>query len=212
MNIKNFYFENKRQEEENFSQQTGLNIRHSFQPYNQGKDTEDIFAVKTVSQKECIGIEFNKVIFYLLPVSRIKTILFIFDDSLMPVIEALADYSDARFDAFIKHTPTLASALYRNKHNLSEYCACVDEGMLCFAKELEFPLTEKIKEGDLLDFDLLTEVISLINIRNQCEKEILSFDGFTSSEERNIAIKEGLSQIKRGIRIMRASDWLFTND
>lgn len=211
--IRAFYKESKAKEEKTFTQRTGLSIRHSFEQYNSGTDREEVFAVKTNSKKECFGIEFHGSISYMLPVSYNEVVLLIFDESLMPIINELSNWSEPRLKVFGKHVPSLMTALTNAvQGELYDFGIFVDEEMLCFAKQIEYPLFDKIDEGYIAEPELIGEVLSLVNYRNQCTEEITSFAGFTSKEENEIALKEGFTLVKKGFRYMRLMDYVSTDN
>lgn len=210
--IRAFYKESKAREENSFSQKTGMSIRHSFQQYNAGADNEVVFALKTISKRECFGIEFHGSISYMLPINHEEVLLFIFDGSLMSVINELSNWSEPRLDVYSKHTPSLTDAMMNAvQGELYDFCVFVDEEMLCFAKQIEYPLFDKINEGYIVDPEIMGEILSLVQYRNQCVEEIFSFNGFTSVEEKKIALKEGFSFVKKGLRYMRFIDFMSTD-
>lgn len=207
--IKKFYKEQNVQEEMSFTQSTGIPIRHSFQQYNEGTDNEEVFAVKTISKRESFGIDFHGSVSYLLPITQQDTLLFIFDKSLMPIINVLSDWSEPRLEIYGRHVPSLMNALQNAVlGELYDIGTFVDDEMLCFVKQINYPLIDKIKEGYIADYGLIGEVLSIIQYRNKCESEIISFEGFSEKEEKEIALKEGLNIVRKGLRYVRFFDFV----
>lgn len=212
-NIRSFYKESKANEEKAFTENTGLSIRHSFQQYNEGTDNDDVFAVKTPSKKECFGVEFHGSISYFLPTSHEEVLVLIFDKSFMPIINAISSWSEPRIKVFGKHIPSMMKALLNAAQNdFSEFGIFVDEEMLCFAKQIEYPLFDNINKGYIAEPSLISEVISLVQFRNQCEYELTAFDGFSAKEESEITLREGYAMVKKGLRYVRFADYLSSNN
>lgn len=212
-NIREFYKENKAREEASFSHSTGLTIRHFFQQYNEGDNCEDVFAVKSISKKECIGIEFHGSISYMLPVSHHEVLVFIYDASLMPIINELLNWSEPKLKVVGRHIPSLMNGISNAvQFILTDVGVFVDEDMLCFVKQIEYPLFEKINDGCIAEPKLIGEVLALIQYRNQCEQELSSFEGFTQREKNEIILKEGLAFVKKRLRIMRFMDYVSVDD
>lgn len=212
-NIREFYKESVAKEEADFINSTGLSIRHCFQQYNKGGDNEEVFAVKTFSKKNCFGLEFCGSISYLVPINYSEVLLFIFDRSLMPVINTVSNWSEPRIKKYGEYIPSLMNAM-ENAFNgdLSTIGIFVDEDMLCFAKQIEYHLFEKIGEGYIAEPSLFTEVLSLVQYRNTCAEEITSFNGFTAQDENEIAFKEVVSSVKKGLRYMRLMNYISPNE
>lgn len=211
-NVRAFYKETKAKEEVEFSQRMGMSIRNVFQQYNEGSENEEIFALKTISNRECFGIEFQGSISYLLPVSHHEILIFIFDRSLMPIIEVLSNWTNPRIEMYGKHTPSLLNGISNAiQGNYTDVSIFVDEDMLCFAKQIEYSLFDNIKDGYIADYSLIEEVLALVLYRNKCSEEIISFDGFSSKEENEIVLKEGLAIVKKGLKYIRFMDF-FSNE
>lgn len=208
-NIRSFYKEREANKEKAFTENTGLSIRHSFQQYNEGTDSDDVFAVKTSSKKVCFGVEFHGSISYLLPASHEKVLVFIFDKSFMPIINAISSWSEYRIKVFGKHIPSMMNALSNASQNdFGKFGIFVDEEMLCFAKQIEYPLFDNINKGYITEPLLIREVISLVQFRNLCESELTAFNGFSAKEESEIALREGFAMLKKGLRYARFADYL----
>ena len=213
MNIKQFYNEQKKKESDEFSQKTGLRIRDTIQRYNDGSDCEEVFALRIPPHKEFWGVEFHGCIFYLLPVNRKDSLLALYDDSFMPILETLSELSAPYLAAYSRYAHSLMSAIDNAQNGLfAEFGVFFDEDMLCFAKQIHYPLVDKISEGYIVEPELIAEAISIVQFRNQCQKEIASFSGFSSKEKKEIAFKEGLSFVKKSLRIMRLVDYLPNNE
>lgn len=211
MNIKEFYKKQKQKEEEEFVGRTGLRIRHTIQRYNDGNGSEEVFSLQSSSRKEFFGVEFNGCIFYLFPKSNKESLILIYDDSFIPLIELMSSWSEARCNVYMKHVNLFKEAIDNaNREDFSIHGIILDEDMLCFAKQIKFSILEKMKYGNFIDSYILKELTSLINFRNQCEREIVKFESFSSKDEAEIVLREGISFVKRGLKMKRYMD-LFSN-
>lgn len=212
MNIKQFYSEITKKEEELFMQRTGLKIRRSFQKYTDGTNNDEVFSLQSSHKRECIGVDFNGCVFYLQPCDNETTYLFIFDDSFNSLLEVMSDWSEARFKVFCKHVQSFANAIENGGHSqFSDYAILLEDDMLCFARQLYYPILDKIEEGYLIEPELINELTALIQFRNQCKEEIQSFSGFSTKDENEILLREGFKSLKRGLRIMRLTDFNSNN-
>ena len=211
-NIREFYRESVAKEEADFVESTGLSIRHHFQQYNEGGDNEEVFAVKTFSKKNCFGLEFCGSISYLVPINYSDVLVFIFDGSLMSVINNVSNWSEARIKKYGNYVPSLMNALENAVNgDLSTIGIFVDEDMLCFAKQIEYNFFEKMEEGYIAEPSLFSEILSLVQYRNTCAEEITSFNGFTAQDENDIVFKEAISSVKKGLRYMRLMNYISPN-
>lgn len=212
-NIRKFYKESKSKEEEEFCKGSGMSIRYSFQQYNEGGDNEEVFVVKSLSQKTCFGIEFHGSISYLLPINRQEAILLIFDESLMTVVEELSNWSESRLSVYERYAPLLiTSMLNASQGKLATLGIFIDEEMLCFAKQIKYPIFDKIKDGYIVEPELINKILALVQYRNLCVEEVTSFDGFSDREEKEIVIKEGISIVKKGLRYKKFMDFVISFD
>lgn len=208
-NIRAFYKEHQKNEDAAFRQSTGLSIRRSFQQYSEGSGGQEVFLLKLNYRRKCIGVELQQSISYLLPVNQQEALLFVFDDSLMPIIEVLSNFSEHRIKVYAKYVPSLINAFsYASQGLFSNVSIFVEEKKLCFAKIINYPLIEKVADADIITPELIKEIICLVEYRNICEEEVISFKGFSSKEEKEIIAKEVFSIIKKGLRIIRFTDYI----
>jgi len=205
---RSFYKNHVAEQEAAFTSQTGLPVRYKFQSWDEhiknDSASDEAFFVKTVSEKECYGVECGGMITYLLPISSTDSILLLFDNSFGEILSEIAQLSEEQFDVFSKYIPSIMSGLYNSaSSNYDDYCLFVDEEMACVATRVNFsPLRSK---NILQDFEesVLTEAIDLLGYRLQCSEEVASFEGYSPSDLRKITIKEGLSLMKYGAKFLR---------
>ena len=205
-NIRQFYKDTKRQQEQALSDATGLAIRHDFQQYNTGGKDMELFIVKT-PYRECFGLEFGGSVSYFFPINRNEILIFILDEQLMPIVDTLGDWSEIRLEMVKKYLPSIINGAIRaSDGDFSDYGFFVEEDSVCIAKRINYSLVDNLDEGYMVDPELLTKVLDLIKYRNQCVEELVSFKGFTSSDERMIAIKEGVKLIRKGLKMIDFSE------
>ena len=206
-NIRQFYKDTIAQEERSLSEATGLEIRHQFQQYNTGSGKEmDLFIVKT-PYKECFGLEFGGAVSYFFPIDREDILIFIFDKQLMPIINHLAEWSESRLQMVTKYLPSIINgAKNASKGDFRKFCFYVEDDSVCIAKRIYYPLLDKLDMGYIVEPELLTKIVELLKYRNQCVEELVAFKGFTTSDESKIALKEGFSLLKKGLRILNFSE------
>lgn len=213
MNLKQFYNEQKKIDNDHFFQETGMKRRSEIQKYSDGSDCEEVFNFKIPFKREYIGVEFHGCIFYILPINPEEILLLIYDDSLMPIIDTVSDLSGPRFDVYCRYTHSLFEAINNAREgNFSKVGVILDADMLCFAKQIYYPVADKIKNGYLVEPQLIAEAISIVEFRNLCEKEITSFSGFSPKEQREIALKETLSVVRHGLKLIRLEECFNIND
>lgn len=192
LNLRDFY-SNQKKEEVRAWENLGFNVRTSFQHYSSGREgEEDVFVVKSQGRGDCFGIELFGSVSYILPVSHSEVILFIFDENLKQLVDAFSSFDDARFKVYSKHIPIMINAI-RNagKGDYHEYCMFSDDDMICFAKKIYYPLFDYLEEGYVLEPDLIQKIVDLVNFRNACVDEAVSFGGFSKQEEAEILLLKG---------------------
>lgn len=213
MNIKQFYTEQKKKEEEHFFQQTGLKTRQSVQNYDEGTDIDDVFILKLPKHREYLGIETHGCIFYMFPVNGEETMLLIYDNSLMNLYRIWQGWSAERFEVFGKYMPSFMQALDNAETaSFSDIVILLDEDRFCFAKQFNYPLFDNISEDGFLGLEVLEELTSLIQFRNQCIDEMSTFNGFTPKEERVISLKECLGTAKSVLRVINLTNRFSDNN
>lgn len=207
--VRSFYREHKKDEELSFTKCTGLSIRKEFQPWYEGGNCDELFALKTNSGKECIGICFGGMISYLLPVESRSAIILIFDANFISIAKELICWSDAQLDLFAKYVPSLMVG-FNNGYNgrFDDYSIFIDEEMVCFTKRINNFIIDEIGDEEYLSSVVIPNILDVLDYRLKCSEELDSFNGFSQSDIDKIRLKEGFSVFRKGLRYVRLVNFI----
>lgn len=187
------------------AEDTGLNIRKSIQDFNTGRDgKEDLFILKD-GKRECFGMEFGGGIFYLLPTSKNRTVVMIYDYSLKPVIDVLADKSESELEVLRKYLPTMFRLATNGLNNsFANEAMIVDDGKVVILKEINLNISSFVSEGKELPL-VVNSAVELITLRKTCSDELSNFHGYTEDERTRIYLKETGKKAMKVYRILRVT-------
>lgn len=207
--VRSFYRKHEKDEESSFTNRTGLSIRKEFQPWYEGGNCDELFALKTNSGKECIGICYGGMISYLLPVDYHSAIILLFDANFISITKELIQWPDAQLELFAKHVPSLMTG-FNNGYNgcFDDYSIFVDEEMVCFGKKINNFVIDEISNGDYFSSVVIPSILDVLDYRLKCSEELDSFNGFSQSEINKIKLKEGFSVIRKGLRYVRLVNFI----
>lgn len=191
-NVRSFYKQHLSSQEENFTKATGMKIRHTFQCWNDGGKSEEIFQLKTDSGQECVGLDFGSIISYIKFGEGDISTLFLFDSGLTPILYEFSQMSDNAFDIMLRHMPSFRQGLQNVvDENINGFRFFVDQGMACVAKPVNCKYSELPWGENLSESFLMGEVLELLKYRITCSEEIEMFKGFSQVEKREMSMQEG---------------------
>lgn len=187
------------------AEESGLNIRWYIQDFNTGKSgNEDLFVLKD-GTRECFGMEFGGGIFYLLPTSKTRTVVMIYDSSLKPVIDVLADKSEYELEVLRKYLPTLFRLATNGLNDsFANEAMVIDDGKVVLMKEIDLNIVSFVSEGKELPV-VVNSAVELITLRKKCSDELSNFHGYTEDEKSLIYIKETGKKAMKVFRILRVT-------
>lgn len=187
------------------AEDTGLNIRKSIQSFNMGKsDCEDLFILKD-GQRECFGMELGGAIFYLLPTSKERTVVMIYDSSLKPAVDVIADKSGPEIEVLHKYLPTMFRLAANGLNDsFSKDALVLDAGMVVFLKEIKLNIASFVSAGTELPL-VVNSAVELITLRHKCSEELSNFHGYTDDERTQIYLKETGKKAIKALRILRVT-------
>lgn len=212
---RSFYKQHLKHEEEAFTRETGLPVRHEFQHWYSESGRTEVFAVKTASGKDCIGLEDSGSITYFKQVNDNEAVMLLFDEGLMPFFYELYELSDTEFDVFSKYIPALKGGQISAAQGcLYNYCVFVSEGMACFAKQIPFKMGQLFDDAGNArpDDNLILAILDLAGFRLTCCEELLSFGGYTKSDKYEMAFRKGVKVVKSGLKLIDVMDFLDDKD
>ena len=185
------------------TKETGLNIRHTFQPWDSGEH-EEMFLVRTNAGEESIGIDFGEIVAYLRFEGCNTISLYMLDEMLGPLLLELAMMPKNQLEVFMRYIPSLTMALSNTKNDNSngyriaifEECGCIAKPIYCSERDLPW-------DGNVRGSFLMTEALDLLQFQTTCITELDSFKGFSKSDLREIRTKNCFDWLKKGAKVLK---------